>query len=414
MIASESPSPHFNQLRRNRSRPGRSSQSWCVGLMSGTSMDSVDAALVTVSGKPASPQVELQAFASVPYPPALRERLLRVALGRPTTTGEISELNFLVGEAFAKAALAVCHKGHVDPRQLAVIGSHGQTIFHQGKSAMGMGKSGRRLATSSTLQIGEAAVIAERTGAPVVADFRTADMAAGGEGAPLVPLVDYLLFRDSEVDTVALNIGGIANVTVIPVGTRQEDVFGFDTGPGNMVMDELVQRATRGRERYDRDGRMASRGRIIPAILDEVLSLPFFTCRPPKSAGREQFGANFVGRYFKRRGSRRWNDLIRTAAELTAKSISIALTRFVHSRMAGGRLVISGGGAQNPLLLELLRVNLPGLSMVHASELGVPDQAKEAMAFALLADRTMQGRSGNLPRVTGARRAVVLGKIARP
>jgi anhydro-N-acetylmuramic acid kinase len=378
-------------------------------------MDAIDAALVRISGSADRPRVRLLAFATLPYPGWLRQRLLRVASQDRTTAGEISQLNFLLGAAFAEAAIRVCRRAGVLPKRLAVIGSHGQTICHRGGSLALKGKPVTNLwsvGRPDTLQIAEPALIAERTGAPVVADFRTADMAAGGQGAPLVPMVDYLLLRDSRQGTVALNIGGIANVTVIPARARPSDVFGFDTGPGNMVIDSLVRHFTR--KMYDRAGGMAVRGKVIRELLDEVLRFPFFNRRPPKSAGREQFGAWFVERYFLRRRRARFKDLLRNATELTARSIADALRHFVFPRAEVHRLIVSGGGAHNRLLIARLRELLPQLSVELSDRNGLPVDAKEAIAFALLADRTLHGLPGNLPSVTGARRPVVLGKLIRP
>jgi anhydro-N-acetylmuramic acid kinase len=255
-----------------------------VGLMSGTSMDGVDAALVRLRGPAEKPAVRLLAFVTVPYSPALRQKLLEIASGRACGAAEMSGLNFVLGEAFAAAALRVC-RGRVSPQSLAFIGSHGQTVFHQGPRPSS--RVGEPLARgASTLQIGEPAIIAARTGATVVADFRPADLAVGGQGAPLVPLVDYLLLRHERCGTVALNIGGIANVTVIPACARPAQVFGFDTGPGNMVIDGLMLRLVRGQETYDAGGRRAAQGRAIEPLVAEILRLPFFRRRPPKSAGR--------------------------------------------------------------------------------------------------------------------------------
>ena len=377
-------------------------------------MDGVDAALVEISGPSDHPRVHLQAFASVPYPTLLRQRLLRVASGGPTTTAEISDLNFSVGQTFAQAALIVCRRACVRPDQLAVIGSHGQTIFHQGKTVTTLESKHGISKTPSTLQIGEPAIIAQRTGVLVIADFRAADMAAGGEGAPLVPLVDFLLLPNRKTGTVALNIGGIANITVIKASARQEEVYGFDTGPGNMVMDALVRRATHGRESFDSNGQMASSGTADEIVLGRILRLPFFTVPPPKSAGREQFGADFVDHYFRKKGETASNDLLATATELTARSIALGVQSFVPWREGKWRIVVSGGGARNCFLLARLAAHLPGLEIRRADDFGLPVDAKEAIAFALLADRTLQGLPGNLPHVTGARQAVVLGKWMRP
>jgi anhydro-N-acetylmuramic acid kinase len=377
--------------------------------MSGTSTDGVDAALVELRGPAQQPRLRLLAFVSNPYPQAVRERLLHVATGEPTTAGAISQLNFLLGELFAEAALRACRRAGISPERLAVIGSHGQTIYHQGARTL---EAGRRI--SSTLQIAEPAVIAERTGVPVVADFRTADMAAGGQGAPLVPMVDYLLLRDDREGRVALNIGGIANITLIPADARPEEVFGFDTGPGNMVIDALVRHFTRGKKAYDAGGGLAARGAVIEPLLAELLRLPFFRQRPPKSAGREQFGAEYVRRHFLRRRGAPPQDLLRTATELTARTIADALERFVFPRVKVHRLIVSGGGAHNRLLVSRLGELLPNLSVDLSDKYGLPVDAKEAIAFAVLADRTLHGLPGNLPSVTGARRPVVLGKLVRP
>jgi len=377
--------------------------------MSGTSMDGIDAALVRLGGRTEQPLVRLVAFDTLPYPKSVREEALRIAAGEPATAGRISQVNFLLGELFAEAALHVCRKAGVSPRRVAVIGSHGQTIYHQGSPTR---EATRRAA--STLQVAEPAVIAERTRVPVVADFRTADMAAGGQGAPLVPMVDYLLLRDKKQGTVALNVGGIANVTVIPPNAKPEDVFGFDTGPGNMLLDGLVRHFTKGRKSYDASGRWAAQGKVLEPLLNRLLNLPFFRQEPPKSAGREQFGSDSVQRYFLSQRGAHPEDLLRTAAELTAATVAGALERFVFPRTHVDRLIISGGGAHNRVLLAGLQAFLPGLALDLSDRYGLPVDAKEAIAFAVLADRTMHGLSGNLPRVTGARRAVVLGTLTRP
>jgi anhydro-N-acetylmuramic acid kinase len=380
-----------------------------IGLMSGTSMDGIDAALVAISGPPEKPRVRLRAFVANPYPDELREGLSDIAAHEPWTAGAISQMNFLLGELFAEAALAACRYAKASPEEINFIGSHGQTIYHQGRRSR---EAGREI--SSTLQIGEPAVIAERTGIPVVADFRPADMAAGGQGAPLVPMVDYLLLRDAREGRVALNIGGIANVTVIPAGAKPEDVFGFDTGPGNMVIDALVRHFTEGRESFDAGGRVASRGTVDSLLLDEVLAETFFWLGPPKSAGREQFGESFVRQHFLKRRRMSFGNALSTATELTARTIADSLKEFVSPRAKIRRLIVSGGGAKNEFLMKRLQELLPQLTINPSDDFGLPIDAKEAMAFALLADRTMHGLAGNLPSVTGARRSVVLGKIVRP
>jgi len=383
-----------------------------VGLMSGTSMDGMDAALVRLAGPAEQPRVRLLAFDTLPYPPEVRHWIMRVAAGEWTTAKDVSQLNFLLGELFANAALRVCRAANVLPRRLFVIGSHGQTVYHQGTSGLIPGSG--QVVGPNTLQIAEPAVIAERTGAPVVADFRTADVAAGGQGAPLVPMVDYALLRDARKGTVALNIGGIANVTVIPAKAKPSDVTGFDTGPGNMVSDALVRHFTRNREHYDAGGRVAALGKVNEPLLSDALSHPFFLHRPPKSAGREQFGRSFVERYFLSRRGARFEDLLRTSVELTARAIADAPARFVFPSTKIERLIVSGGGAHNRFLVKRLAELLPQLTVELSDRYGLPGDAKEAIAFAILADRSLHGLPGNLPSVTGARRAVVLGKIVRP
>jgi len=382
-----------------------------LGLMSGTSADGIDVALVRVEGRPPGLRARLEGFACFPYPQRVRREILRIASGEPASAGEIAKLDVLVGELFAKAALDACKKFRVSPRNVNLIGSHGQTIFHQGQAAPYLGT--RRIA--ATLQIGEPAVIAARTGIPTAGDFRPADLAVGGQGAPLVPFVDYLLYRHPRRGRVALNIGGIANLTAIPAGARPGDVFAFDTGPGNMVIDALAARMTAGRLRYDRGARIARRGLMVPGLLAELLKDPFFARKPPKSAGREEFGAAFVARAMRwaERNRVRAEDVLHTATVLTPVTIVKAVRRWVAPRMRVDDLIVSGGGAHNPMVMERLRAGLSGVTIVPSSAFGVPEDAKEAFAFAVLAYETCHGRPANLPGATGARQSVVLGKLCR-
>jgi anhydro-N-acetylmuramic acid kinase len=355
-----------------------------AGIMSGTSLDGVDVAIVDAGARG---RVRVIGFQSTVYPAAMRRRLLAVS-NAETHTGEISRLHFELGELYARAANRAMRRfGRVE-----LIGCHGQTIFHEGRR--------------NTLQIGEPAVIAERTGVPVVANFRARDIAAGGEGAPLVPLADYLLFRHPRRTRVALNIGGIANITVIPAGARPHDVVAFDTGPGNMVIDALVREHTRGKQNFDRGGRLAALGRIRQALLGELLSDAYYRRNPPKSAGREQYGAEFVVRMKRSRLPMR--DLIATATALTAATIAIGVR---SSGAADAELIVSGGGARNPRIMALLAGFLPGAAVATSADYGIAIDAKEAVAFALLAHQTWLRRPGNLASATGARRAVVLGSV---
>lgn len=375
-----------------------------LGIMSGTSADGIDVALVRVKGRHAT----LENFASFPFALGIQRAILRLAEGRSVHTGEISQLNFLLGEIFADAALAACKRFRIAPSRIDVIGSHGQTVFHQGAPSA---FNGRRIA--STLQIGDPSVIAGRTRITTVGDFRPADMAAGGQGAPLVPFVDYSLYRHSRIGRVALNIGGIANVTVIPASAALSDVFAFDTGPGNMVIDALVLRFTRERKRFDRNAEMAARGNLLPGLLRTLLDDDYFERRPPKSAGREQYGEKYVRALLSHREARRARaeDLIRTATIATALSIVDAFHRFIAPKAKIAELIVSGGGARNPLLMAQLESGLAGVKVRDAGELGVPADAKEAFAFAVLARETLRRKPANVPGATGAKRAVVLGKV---
>jgi anhydro-N-acetylmuramic acid kinase len=378
-------------------------------MMSGTSADGIDVALVQISGAPPGLSAKFQRHHFAALPARLRVAILRVANGEPTTTGELSALNFELGEEFARAALDACKRWRVSITKIDLIGSHGQTIFHQGKGSAA--RAGRTRA--STLQIGEPSVIAARTGVATIGDFRPADMAAGGQGAPLVPFVDYLLYRDERRGRVALNIGGIANVSVIAVGARPDDVIAFDTGPGNMIIDALAEWATRGRARFDRDARMARAGEAIPELLEDLLHEPYLRLEPPKTAGREQFGKAFAERligWAKKRRARA-EDVLCTVTLFTSLSIADAFRRFIFPRSRVHDLIVAGGGARNPLLIAQLATALPGLEIAPASAFGVPAEAKEAFAFAVLAYEAFHGRPNNLPSATGATRPAVMGKL---
>ncbi len=380
-----------------------------LGMMSGTSADGIDVALARISGAPANLNAKLLGHTSVKFPSALRMEILRVAEQHPITAGALSQLNFRLGEVFADAALSACRKFRIPQKQIALIGSHGQTIFHRGKPADFLGRP-----NASTLQIGESAIIAARTAITTVADFRPADIALGGQGAPLVPYVDYLLYCHPKLGRVSLNLGGIANITVLPRNCKPQQVFAFDTGPANMLIDALVSHFTRGRQRFDKNARLASQGRSIPALLDDVLRDPYLKLAPPKSTGREYYGNAYLKKLlaFGRRHRAKPNDLIRAATIFTALSVVDALNRFVLPKTKIDQLIVSGGGAHNPLILGQLAAALPGIEVLPSSRLGVPEDAKEAFAFALLAYETFHQRPANLPSATGARGPAILGKIS--
>jgi anhydro-N-acetylmuramic acid kinase len=330
---------------------------------------------------------------------------LRVCLHGSVT--EICELNFLLGERFAEAALAVIQKAKLRPRQIATIGSHGQTIHHLPNAR-----------TPSTLQIGEPAVIAERTGIMTIADFRVRDMAAGGQGAPLVPFADWVLFTDNSRPRIVQNIGGIGNLTFLPPRARLEDVIAFDTGPGNMVLDAVVTALSHGRKTYDRNGGWAARGNVSEKLLAEKMSHPFLTKRPPKTTGREEFGEPFVQRIL---GSARRmrlppEDIVATTTAFTAASIAQAYEQLVFPNINQVerkklQIILGGGGAKNSTLRRMLAERVGDAEFLTHEDFGIANSAKEALAFAVLAHETLAGRPGNVSAATGAKRPVILGKI---
>jgi len=380
-----------------------------LGMMSGTSADGIEVALARISGAPPKLNAKLLGHTSVKFPPALRKEILRAAEQQPITAGVLSQLNFRLGEVFADAALAACRQFRMRPSRIALIGSHGQTIFHQGRSVPFFGSP-----TASTLQIGEPSVIAARAGITTVGDFRPADIAVGGQGAPLVPYVDYLFYGHPKLGRVSLNLGGIANITVLPRAAKPQQIFAFDTGPANMLIDAMVSHFTRGRQRFDENARLSSQGRSIPPLLDDLLRDPYLKLAPPKSTGREYYGHAYLKKLLAlgRRHRAKPNDLIRAATIFTALSVVDALNRFVIPKTKIHQLIVSGGGAHNPLILAQLSAALPGIEVLPSSRLGIPEDAKEAFAFALLAYETFHQRPANLPSATGARGPVILGKIS--
>jgi anhydro-N-acetylmuramic acid kinase len=380
-----------------------------LGMMSGTSADGIDVALARISGAPPKLNAKLLGHTSVKFPHALRKEILRVAEQHPITAGALSQLNFRLGGVFADAVLAACRKFRIPMKKIALIGSHGQTIFHQGKPANYLGRP-----TASTLQIGEPAIIAARTVITTVGDFRPADIALGGQGAPLVPYVDYLLYRHSKLGRVSLNLGGIANITVLPRAAKAQQVFAFDTGPANMLIDALVSHFTRGRQRYDKNAALATQGRSLPALLDDLLRDAYLKLAPPKSTGREYYGHAYLKKLLAlgRHHHAKPNDLVRAATIFTALSVVDALNRFVLPKTKIHQLLVSGGGTHNPLILAQLSAALRGIEVLPSSHLGIPGDAKEAFAFALLAYETFHQRPANLPSATGAHGPAILGKIS--
>lgn len=378
--------------------------------MSGTSADGIDVAVARISGAPPNLRAKIEHATSIPFRREIRETILRVANGAASSSQEISELNFTLGALFADAVIEACRRFRVPLFSVALVGSHGQTIFHQGSPSRVRGTRH----PASTLQIGEPAIIAARTGITTIADFRPADIAVGGQGAPLVPFVDYLLYRDAKIGRVALNIGGIANVTVIPAGAKPESVFAFDTGPGNMIIDALMRHFSAGKSRFDFNAEFAITGTVWPELLDKLLTDHYFRLRPPKSCGREQFGEAYtkmlIDWALKHRA--RPADLVRTATAFTALTIIDAWHRFIAPRANIKQLIVAGGGAHNPLIMAQLSAALEGVEVTTSAALGVPEDGKEAFAFAILAYETFHGRPANLPSATGANRRAILGKVS--
>ncbi len=368
-----------------------------LGLMSGTSHDGVDAAIVKIQGSGIKSMVSLIFHYHMPYPLSLRESISSAFAGR---TGEICRLNFELGEVFAKAALRCIEKAGVKAKDIDAIASHGQTIYHIPPEK---GKKG------STLQIGESAVIAQRTGILVISDFRTADMAAEGGGAPLVPYADYILFRMEGRTRAVQNIGGIANVTV--VASDMDDVFAFDTGPGNSLIDEAMKHLYN--KPFDRDGSIAERGKVNINLLVKLLRHPYLLKRPPKSTGRELFGREFLMQILKGRRLKP-EDLIATLTQFTVYSIKDAYERFIFNKHRIDEIILTGGGCKNRYMLENLRTLFYPIPFRMIDDFGIPPQAKEALSFAILANETLSGNPSNLPRVTGATKKGVLGKITLP
>ena len=371
--------------------------------MSGTSLDGIDVAIIDITGSGFKAKINVLTSHSVPYPRQIREALLTVS-NTSAQTGDISRLNFLLGELYAEALEETAERAQIPLSTIKLIGCHGQTIFHEGQGSQYLGKR-----VASTFQIGESSVISERTGIDVISNFRERDMAAGGKGAPLVPYLDYLLLRHRGRGRVAVNIGGIANLTAIPPNTSTDRVIAFDTGPGNMVIDQLVSRITSGGQSYDRDGAIAASGVLDPKLLAKLLRDKYFRAKPPKTAGREQYGAEFVSKLLDTELSS--EDLIATATALTAESIALGVRNFVIPEMRVDEVFVSGGGTHNPTLMRMLQKAMADIPVKESTEVGLDVDSKEAIAFAVMAYETAHQRPSNVPMATGAKRSVVLGKL---
>lgn len=375
-------------------------------------MDGIDAALTDIEGSPPDIAVRLVLYRCFPYPPGLPERIRRAATPETCRADDLCHLNAYLGELFARAATRIMEEAGVRAGAVELIGSHGQTVYHipePVKETQPEGKLGIR----STFQIGEAAVIAERTGIPTVSNFRARDMAAGGVGAPLLPYLHHLLFGDTDSDRIVVNIGGIANITVLPRGKTVETVTAFDTGPGNVIIDGLMREYTGEANAFDRDGNLARRGCTHPYFLNYLLSHPFLTQPPPKAAERDMFGERYLKHVREKADGQNISseDLIRTASGFVAESIAAQYRNFVFPECKAHTAIICGGGAMNTFLMELLSRALPDIEVAASSGYGVDPMAVEAIGFAFLAHETYHHRAGNLTRVTGAAKPVVLGSI---
>ena len=405
-----------------------------IGLMSGTSIDGIDACLVEISGNGLHTRINVLAFETYPYNDATRTAILDTCNPETGTVDKVCQLNFHLGKLFANAATAIANKAHISIKDIDLIGSHGQTVYHipdqatmektedrsQKLEARGQKSEVREKEAwdlshiRSTLQIGEPSVIAQETGVTTVADFRPRDMAAGGQGAPLVPYVDFILFRDKEKGRALQNIGGIANVTVLPKNCGINDVIAFDTGPGNMIIDRITEFVTNATQHFDEGGKLAERGKMNNNLLASLLMHPYLSKPPPKTTGREEFGLSFADNFYKEaiHSGIKNIDILATVTAFTAHTIADSYKKWILSKHHLSEIIISGGGSYNSTLIKFLRQYLEPTIQLHSiDKFGISPNTKEALAFAILANETISGNPNNIPSATGAREAVIMGKI---
>ncbi len=378
-----------------------------AGVMSGTSVDGIDIAITKINGSSLNTKVELLAFENIKYTQDIRDSIFKLFEHKTSSSEDVCYMNFFLGNLYADCIIDTMKKYNIPQSSLDLIGSHGQTIFHIPKSIYRHNYS-----IKSTLQIGEGAVIAHKTQAVTVSDFRVADMAAMGEGAPLVPYVDYLLFNKTNKTIALQNIGGIGNVTVIKPNSREEDIIAFDTGPGNVVIDYVTNHVTSGDLSYDVDGKIGAKGTPCNHIVDELLIHPYFRTPPPKTTGRELFDVAFCQQFIEKckQNNLSNNDMVATATYFTAKSIFFSYENFVKTPI--DMLVVSGGGSYNITLLNMLTSLFTGTQVLTQEDIGYSSDAKEAIAFAILANETISLNGSNIPCVTGAHCKKILGKIS--
>lgn len=389
----------MNRLQTLIARP----EKLVIGLISGTSLDGVDAALVQIRGAGLATELQLRHFRSFPYPEGLREELLELSTAGKGRVDQLCRMNVLLGEIFADAALQLLASAGVSAGEVDLIGSHGQTVHHLPAPEMRYGYPLR-----ATLQLGEPAVIARRSGIVTVADFRPADLAAGGEGAPLVPYFDFLVFRSTAKTRVLLNLGGIANLTLLKRNAALEEVIAFDSGPANMVIDGLMRHFFQ--QDCDRDGAVAASGTVSRVLLDQLLQHPYFRKAPPKSTGREAFGKAYCEALIAAAPELSPHDLVATASELTVETVWRACRDFLASEPLD-ELIVGGGGVKNKVIMQRLQARFAPAAVRTSDDFGIPYDAKEAVCFAVLANETVAGNGGNVPGATGAAERVVLGKI---
>jgi anhydro-N-acetylmuramic acid kinase len=385
-----------------------------VGLMSGTSVDGIDAALVEITGHGEAARVQLLAFDSYPFPAELRARVFRLFNPREARVDAICQLDFLLGELFAAAVERLLRDHNVERDDVDLVASAGQTIWHDPEPVVIKEMADwldHEIVTRSTFAIGQSAVIAERTGITTVGDLRVRDVAAGGQGAPLVAYADWVLLRDAKLGRCVQNIGGIGNVTYLPPASTPEEVVAFDTGPGNMVIDALAEVASEGTLKFDKGGELGAKGTVNGALLEAWLDDPYFRRKPPKTTGREHFGVQFARRILTESQGVPIEDLIATATALTAESIARAYRDFIAPRGPIDEVVVGGGGAQNPTLMGMLRERMNGARLMSHEDLGIDSKAKEAIALAIIANDAVAGLNTNIPGATGGR-PTVLGKIS--
>ncbi|MGE6376442.1 anhydro-N-acetylmuramic acid kinase AnmK [Peribacillus muralis] len=378
---------------------------YIVGLMSGTSLDGIDAALVRVNNGGLKTEIEMIDFITHPFPKDVEEEIIQSLSINTSNVQLICSLNFKLGKLFSEATKEVCQKAGLPLKDLDLIGCHGQTIYHQPLQEQNM--------VPSTLQIGEPAVIAYETNTPVISNFRTMDMAAGGQGAPLVPYTEYVLYRSESKGRLLQNIGGIGNVTVLPKQATLDDMYAFDTGPGNMIIDEVCRQLFH--SKYDEGGEIAKQGHVNEELLSHCLSHPYIMSHPPKSTGRELFGKQYVENLLKKFETVPGQDILTTVTMFTAKSIVENYRAFILPKTEIEEVIIGGGGSYNNTLIEMIQSLLgDSITVLTQEELGYSSEAKEAVAFALLANETFQGKPSNVPSATGAKKAVILGNITFP